>query len=179
MAGQDMQVKRAKHALLVVAVMALVAFACVILSRWCATGALGLDPRVHEEPSYVGQAWKDVVQGDDLAEWIEGEGVLVSDVSEAPSWFSEEIFDPQELEGFGVVAATSDWSVVWLSAQASSEMIFALVTEQLSERGWSGYESGLDDQATFAKEEGSCTWTMVTCSQVGEETEVVMRILRK
>lgn len=174
----DVQVTRVRRATLIVVALAAVVALCVAASQFGLLDSLGAGLSQSEtghEGSYVGRAREEALAGGDLEDILGESGLLVGDETKVPEWFAHDLFD---LEGFEVVAATGDWSVAWLSTQLAPGEALDLVAERMSTSGWTGYESGAENQATFVREEGSCRWAMASCFQVGGSTDVVMRIWR-
>ena len=174
----DVQVMRVRRAALIVVALAVVGALCVAASQSGLLDSLGAGLSQSEtghEGSYVGRAREEVLEGGDLEDVLGESGLLVGGEAKAPGWFAHDLFS---LEGFEVIAATDDWSVAWLSTQLASGEALELIAERMGSSGWTGYESGAENQATFVREEGSCRWAMASCFQTGGSTDVVMRIWR-
>lgn len=171
------QETRAKRALGIVGMLALAVVAISALGRIASDDALRAGPSMWagQAQSYVGQVRRSVLEGEDLGCAIGDTGAFVLEKAEVPGWFADEL---HPLDAFEFVAATHDWTAVWLKSQHEPGDALRFLAEELAASGWSGYESGLENQVTFVKEDGLCQWAMMTCSQVGEETDVVVRLWR-
>lgn len=93
--------------------------------------------------------------------------------SEAPPWFSEEVFP---LAGISDLRANEDWSVVGFSLPGAPEEVLGWVRGQCEERGWTLVESGAVGSCTAVKEGGRVPWLLFSCTAVGEETCVVLQV---
>lgn len=98
----------------------------------------------------------------------------LADASQAklPAYFEEEI---GLLDGARDVRANDTGRVVGFLVDGSSHEAFDCVRENMIRTGWSEISLGETEGATFVKEGGSCTWALVTCTQVGPATAVVYR----
>ena len=75
------------------------------------------------------------------------------------------------------VRADSTGTIVSCIVDGEPEAVFESVASHMAERGWRSIALGSVEGATFVKEEGQCTWTLVTCTQVGNSTNIVFRCL--
>lgn len=89
-----------------------------------------------------------------------------------PPYFEEEI---GLVEGARDLRADSSGLVVGYVLDMPCDQAAKAVSAHMEEAGWSEVELGGVSGATFVKEGGSCTWTLVTCTQAGSATSVVYR----
>ncbi|MDO4290911.1 MAG: hypothetical protein Q4C41_06760 [Eggerthellaceae bacterium] len=173
---EGVQKRRARRALAVVAALA------ALLACACFLGDVGgRKSAASGEGSFAGGGFayaealiESASSGSDVD--LEGLGVReVRDAQEAPSWFVDEVLS---LEGACGVMALDDWSVVGFSTEETADEALARRTQEMQGKGWFGYESGIEGVVTFTKGEGACTWAMLSCTQVGDETSVVVRVRR-
>ena len=92
---------------------------------------------------------------------------------------------PAELvEEMGILPGASELKVdagndvVGYVVAGDAETISREVDWMMAERGWAGVDLGLLDGATYMKDEGGFRWALVTCTQVGSKTSVVVRFAR-
>ena len=89
-----------------------------------------------------------------------------------PGWFEEEI---GLLRGARNVRVDGTGHVVGLLVDGALHDALEDVRESMMRAGWSAVSLGEAEGATFVKEGGTCTWALVTCTQVGSSTAVVYR----
>ena len=114
-----------------------------------------------------------IVDGGDVDETLNRIEKLAKDgQAQLPVYFEEEIglFD-----GARDVRADDTGRVVGFLVDSSSHEAFSCVRENMMKTGWSEISLGDAEGATFVKEDGACTWALVTCTQVGSATAVVYR----
>lgn len=173
---EGVQKRRARRALAVVAALAaLLACACFLGNVGGRKSAVsGEGPLAGGGFAYVEALIESASSGSDVD--LAGLGVQeVRDAREIPDWFVGEVLS---LEGTRSVMALDDWSVVGFSTEETADEALARRTQEMQEKGWFGYESGVEGVVTFTKGEGTCTWAMLSCTQVGDETSVVVRVRR-
>lgn len=73
------------------------------------------------------------------------------------------------------VRANEAGTVVSYILDGTPDEALAAVTSHMSQRGWNAVSLGSVEGATFVKEGGSLTWTLVTCTQTDATTSVVFR----
>ena len=93
---------------------------------------------------------------------------------EMPAYFKDEIGCIKESRD---VRVSADESIVGYLVDKAAQETMELVRTHMEERGWAEVPLGKLDGATFVKEEGKCTWTLVTCVDTGSGTSVVHRSL--
>ena len=68
--------------------------------------------------------------------------------------------------------------IVGYVVAGDAETISGEVDRMMVDRGWAGVDLGMLDGATYMKDEGALRWALVTCTQVGSKTSVVVRFAR-
>ena len=92
---------------------------------------------------------------------------------EVPESFQEEVLSTAGREDLRCDASAG---IVGFSEEGSAEEVFAQLSEELAEKGWTGVESGLDAAGTFVKGDGDHRWLYLSCVQVGDSTSVVAQV---
>ena len=82
------------------------------------------------------------------------------------------------LPGASELKADAGNDVVGYVVAGDAESISREVDRMMVERGWAGVDLGLLDGATYMKDEGEFRWALVSCTQVGSKTSVVVRFAR-
>ena len=109
---------------------------------------------------------------DALASLERVEKAAIAEEATVSDAFREEVgFLPNAQE----VRASSDGSVVGYAVSGESASVSASIVEHMESRGWTSVPLGEVDGATFVKADGACTWALVTCTQIGDSTSVVVR----
>jgi len=91
-----------------------------------------------------------------------------------PEPFSSEI---GLLPGARDIRASPQGDVVGYLVDGGSGEVLGEVSRYMEERGWTVVPLGGVQGATFVKSVGECTWALVTCTQVGAGTAVVVRVV--
>ena len=65
--------------------------------------------------------------------------------------------------------------VVGYVVDASVGEVYGLLRARMDALGWTMVPEGQEHAATFVKDDGRCTWALVTCEEVGSATSVVIR----
>lgn len=78
------------------------------------------------------------------------------------------------LIGRGEVRTDEGACLVGFSLGGDAARVFESVGDELAEKGWEQAGGGLPASGTFVKPNGSYQWLFVSCTQVGEETSVVV-----
>lgn len=100
-----------------------------------------------------------------------GNAVIEGRESALPQGFVSEAFGS---EGFSAVMVSANGGVLGFVSPASATATFEKVKDQLKDKGWSCVATGLANQASFIKEEGSYRWMFASCVDVdGGSTLVV------
>ena len=101
------------------------------------------------------------------------EAVAAADDADVPEAFADEIgFLPDARD----IRVSSGGEVVGYVVPGSAESVFAQIAERMKANGWTEVPLGEEvEGATFVKSSGACTWALITCTQVGEDTSVVAR----
>lgn len=73
------------------------------------------------------------------------------------------------------VRMASNGLVVGYVCAGEAESVMEELADHMAERGWTRVPLGGVCGATFMKGEGAFTWVLVTCTQVGDVTSVVIR----
>lgn len=92
---------------------------------------------------------------------------------EVPESFQEEVLSTAGREDLRCDASAG---IVGFSEEGSAEEVFAQLSAELAEKGWTGVESGLDAAGTFVKGDGDHRWLYLSCVQVGDSTSVVAQV---
>lgn len=100
-------------------------------------------------------------------------GWAVDEDQELPDWFSEELFD---LERPTRVYVLRDGSVVGFMTPEPQEEVMGHLEEELGGRGWKLVESGTPFAVTGVKEGGDVLWLSLSCTQISNETCVVVQV---
>ena len=93
-----------------------------------------------------------------------------------PSYFEQEIGLPA---GARDVRVNGDGSVVGYVMDESPPTAFKRLCSHMEDAGWTEVPLGSVLGATFVKEEGSCTWALASCVEVGCSTSVVFRCVAR
>lgn len=91
-----------------------------------------------------------------------------------PEWFQAEV---GLLPNARDVRTGSAGRVVGYVVDCDVDEALACLEAHMGALGWTGVPLGQGDGFTFVKSSGSCTWALVTCTQVGSATSVVLRVL--
>lgn len=75
------------------------------------------------------------------------------------------------------VRSSDEGLVVGYVVPGRSGEAIAKITENMESGGWTSVPLGQVDGATFLKSGGSFTWAIVTCTEVGSSTSVVVRCM--
>lgn len=102
------------------------------------------------------------------------EKLVEADQAQLPIFFEGEI---GLLDGARDVRVDDAGRVIGFLVDRPSSETFARIRENMARTGWSEISLGEAEGATFMKAEGMCTWTLVTCTQVGSATAVVYRCM--
>ena len=102
------------------------------------------------------------------------EGLAYGKEQDVPEYFEREI---GLLPGWRDVKTGAEGSVVGYVVEGDCETVLPMLVEHMQQRGWVAVPLGSADGYTFSKREGSCTWALATCTQVGEAVSVVFRCL--
>ena len=100
-------------------------------------------------------------------------GADAADVDEVPESFQEEVLSTAGREELRCDASVG---VVGFAEAGEAAEVFARLSAELEEKGWTAVESGLDSAGTFVKEDGEHRWLYLSCVQVGESTSVVAQV---
>lgn len=103
---------------------------------------------------------------DRMNDAVKTEGVTL------PSAFAAEIGIPSDARDIRV---DSTGAIVGYVVDVPADEANAAVSARMKERGWNEVALGAVEGSTYMKNSGSCTWALVTCTQVGEATNVVFR----
>lgn len=93
-----------------------------------------------------------------------------------PAHVEEELFS---LNGFEKVRASPDAGVYGFETSQSPDDLFAWALERLEEQGWSKMSSGMENMATFVKEEGRCCWAYFSCASTAGKTVAVIQVMER
>lgn len=119
----------------------------------------------------------DIVGAGDMQEALKKlEELAAATERPLPVFFQEEI---GLMKGAHDVRSNEGGSVVGYLVDGSEDGIFASLRAHMLQRGWSEVSLGSSGGATFVKEDGACTWALVTCTQVGQATSVVFRCVAR
>ncbi len=165
------QTQRFRRAVVIVGLFVVVLIAACVIPKFGLNAAE--EQTELSDDSYVAALKGDAISGADMQESLADAGFLLADNASSPEWFEQEILSCDELDG---VIATSDWSTVGFYMQGSVSDVFKELSEEFINKGWLGYSSGVDGSATYMKEEGVCTWMMVSCTEIEDTVSVVLRI---
>ncbi len=169
----DVQVRRARKAVVLVSAFVLFAVAICLYSQSARAPSPAQGDATLQDGSYAKALASSVFSGVDVRDGLLDAGFESLEAATAPDWFAEEVM-PLDDVADGV--ATPDFSTVGFSAEGGIDDVLERLTTLFAERGWRGYDSGMDGTATYMKEEGECSWMMATCTGTGESTSVVLRI---
>ena len=93
------------------------------------------------------------------------------EVDSLPTWFTEEFFDDSYSEK---IFANESETVFGLISPNDPETVFQEICASMLEHDWSRIESGIEHCASFVRERGSPAWALISCSQIGNETSIVI-----
>ena len=92
--------------------------------------------------------------------------------AEAPEWFLAEV---GLLPDARDVRVDDSGQVVGYVVDCRVDETLDSLNTLMESRGWTAVPLGQVDGFTFIRQSGSCTWALVTCTQVGAATSVVIR----
>ena len=116
---------------------------------------------------------QDVMSASDAAGILENlERIVSQGETEAPEWFRDEV---GLLPGARDVRVEAAGRVVGYVVDCGVSEALARIREDVQSRGWTVVPLGEADGFTLVRQSGSCTWALVTCTQVGTATSVVVR----
>lgn len=124
--------------------------------------------------SYTARIWEDVSQGKVVGEALQQVGFVAVDGRDTPEWMGEVC----DLSDFDEAVANADFSLVNLTYGGALSDAMAFMQRTLTDRGWTGVESGCEGVLTYIKEEGECRWVMIEAVEAGGATSVVLHIKR-
>ena len=105
----------------------------------------------------------------DRAEELLGETLLPM-----PPWFSEQVGLPS---GAREVRVSADGAVVGFILDGSPDSAVDDVDNRMRAHGWTSADLGGIDGKTYIKTSGKSEWIVMTATQVGSSTSVVMRCM--
>lgn len=157
----DLQMKRLRHAL------ALIAAGLLVVAASGAAGFLrGALPGTGEAASC-----SEVLSAEDAVQIVESKASAFE--SDTPAWFEAELFSTDAVVECFSGADGSIWGFV---VEGDAADRFADVRSQMEERGWVQVESGVEACATFVREEGEIRWSLVSCSSADDLTTIVVQL---
>lgn len=92
-----------------------------------------------------------------------------------PDGFQDEI---GILDGAREVCVDSSQCVVGWVVSGGEQEALSQMEQLLQPKGWTAVPLGQVTGATFVKKEGTYQWLLVTCTQVGDDTSVVARVVK-
>ena len=92
---------------------------------------------------------------------------------EVPAWVSEEVLS---LDGATEIRALDDWSLIGFTLPGEAEAVQAQVAAELEGRGWALVETGAGASLSGVKKGGRCSWLLLNCTAVGDETCIVVQL---
>ena len=139
----------------------------VPLGDMAAKAAFHHEPQVGEEVRLDARFITSAASSDEVLERLEAFALAGGSV---PTWFQDEI-------GLlpGARDVRSGASIVGYLVDGEADETCALLEANMTQRGWSCAPLGGVEGFTCMRPSGSCTWAMVTCTQVGAATSVVTR----
>ena len=93
------------------------------------------------------------------------------EIESLPAWFAEDFFDGS---WSGKTYANESETVFGLTSTSDPETVFRDICASMSARNWARVESSIEHCASFVRERGSPAWALISCSQIGDETSVVI-----
>ncbi|MBR5260385.1 MAG: hypothetical protein IKV48_07980 [Eggerthellaceae bacterium] len=91
--------------------------------------------------------------------------------SSLPLWFSEELFDESQATE---LYANEDETIFGLNVDKSPAASFNEICTSMESKGWVRIESGMEHCATFIREQGDPSWALVSCTNTGSGTSIVV-----
>lgn len=88
-----------------------------------------------------------------------------------PSWFAEELFNEAQATE---IYANEEGTVFGINASKSPTAAFDEICSSMENKGWLRVESGMPHCSTFIREEGDPSWALVSCTNVGGSTCIVV-----
>lgn len=166
----DIQKKRLACAFVIVAV----AIAAVPLS-----GVLTGEPAAAAQTPMISEGIRasDVVNEPDPLQALDKLEAAADRYScKLPSYFEQEI---GLLADARDVRVNEDGCVVGYVMDESPSTVLELLRTHMRNAGWAEIPLGDISGATFVKEDGSCTWALASCIEVGCSTSVVFRCVTR
>lgn len=157
----DLQMKRLRHAL------ALIAAGLLVMAASGAVGFLrGALPGEGKAASC-----SEILSAEDAVQVVESKASTFE--ADAPAWFETELFSTDSAVECFAGADESIWGFV---VEGNAADCFADISSQMEERGWIQVESGVEACATFVREEGKIRWALASCSSADGLTAIVVQL---
>lgn len=117
---------------------------------------------------------KPILQAGGLDEVLKAiEQTAAQDEGPVPSWFQVEV---GFLPGARDVRVENENQVVGYVVDCNAGQALQRLKAHMEALGWKGVALGQVDGFTFVKSSGTCTWALVTCTQVATATSIVVRL---
>ena len=113
-----------------------------------------------------------LIGGDPSATLARIEDVATAEDAQLPAAFVREIGLLPDARDLRVIEAGP---IVGYTVDEDATVVLDQLVEHMESMGWTAVSLGDIDGATFIKSAGNCTWALVTCTQVGFATAVVVR----
>ena len=122
---------------------------------------------------HAGLQAESVLQAGSIDEALEAiEQAVVQDQEELPDWFQAEV---GLLPDARDVRVGNAGQVVGYVVDCDLDQALSSFEEHMESLGWKGVPLGQADGFTFIKSSGTCTWALVTCTQIASATSIVIR----
>lgn len=126
----------------------------------------------HSPPEVEADLSFQMVGGDWESALANVESKLDAMSASAPEDFREEIGVPPNAHDLRV---SGDGSVVGYALDGEASAASQLIESNMKTKGWSMVELGGIEGATYLKETGRFRWALVTATQIGDTTSIVVR----
>ena len=158
-----------RRSFVAVVVVAAVVFGPAIVDR-----ALASMPQQISSDVPAGLAKEGPAASDDVLE--AAVDLVDSPLADVPPQYAAEIGMPA---GVRDVRVSSDGAVVGYVVEGAADEVAKEVDACFTARGWISVSLGGIEGRTYLKQEGCYTWALMTATQVGDSTSVVVRCQRR
>lgn len=101
------------------------------------------------------------------------ESSVVSGQGALPERFIEECFDGTFSYDTRI---SDDGHIIGFLSHESPSTLFNHCTAKMRENGWMGISSLQENGGTFLKHAGAYRWAFIACTQIGEDTSIVVQV---
>ena len=159
-----------RRLVLAIAIAAVIVFSPAVIGLVLPEQTMEEGVQAHSEFSFAQDASTPDAALDEIEARLDGIA------STAPVQFAEEVGLPTNARN---VRVSDDGMVVGFSVDGEPDEAIASIDEIMETKGWTAVDLGGIDGKTYVKNEGLYTQVVMTTTQVGGSTSVVMRCMRR